>query len=561
MINKIKKYFKKQFKKISKNRQEKKWEREDIEYLKEYATKDNVGYDIKGALESGNLNKAITQLYKLSLTNTQINKLYTQNSSLYGGNVGFSNTFTGAGGQLDAASYGNRTGVPYTNSSNLANIYRTSDIAKKVIDIPNDKATFKWRVPKNIDEKLNRVGRELDITFQIRKLFNEASKEADLFGGTAIIVDINDNKDVSEPIDFDNFKRGTLAGFSLVQKDQIVPVGAMGYDPLAKFEDYKNSFVESGYKHFQHYVINTSKEAYQIHRSRVIILQSDVYIPFFDSMKNLFWNDSKLTAIHNFIDIADDMYKIFYAYFNKHNSTVIKINNLKNTGGTLSSERRNKQKTASISKSINAKSPVVIDTEDDIDFVNANLQNVESMCKFGLRRVLIAAGLPEQFVFGFADTPIDNNVMLNFYDTVRAKQMAWEEALDKVDQLLELNYFGERKYLKWEWVSLNAPTSLQKADIKLRKTQSLSIYADSRVITKETALRELRASDPDSVLHNDEIFERELKTAREYDKIDIKNYEGQIKLGNNNQAVDDKQKVGKKAGNDHTSNRLAGSNN
>ena len=146
------------------------------------------------------------------------------------------NMVSGLGTSRDKRSYSEFT---YTDlgQTYLGTLYRNWMFGK-VVDIPADDMTRKWRTPLapslTIEdlEKFTKVEKAL----KIRATVNEALKWARLFGGAGLIMNVNDGLgNLEDPLDLNRVKEGDLESVVAVDRYDLTAVRVNMRDVSGEF--------------------------------------------------------------------------------------------------------------------------------------------------------------------------------------------------------------------------------------------------------------------------------------------------------------------------------------
>jgi phage-related protein (TIGR01555 family) len=113
----------------------------------------------------------------------------------------FSNLVAGLGSTKDKRSYGEFVRRDL-DPVQLEAMYECDWLSGRVIDIPVDDATSKWRTIKapSVDARMEDI-RQAEIDIGIQDAFNDAQKWADLYRGAVIVMIVKGDTPVWEPLD------------------------------------------------------------------------------------------------------------------------------------------------------------------------------------------------------------------------------------------------------------------------------------------------------------------------------------------------------------------------
>jgi phage-related protein (TIGR01555 family) len=184
----------------------------------------------------------------------------------------------------------------------LENMYEFDWLTGKVIDIPVDDATRKWRTIATASkaDRLHEI-RDTEKSLGVKEAFNEAQKWASLYGGAIAVMWIKGNNDVSEPLDLDRIKPGDLESLEVYDRGEV----------SVRVENM-NDITAPYYRRPSHYSIDG---AHQIHASRVLRFDG-VKLPWRSMARRGYWGASVLQrfydSLRNSRSVVDSIASMVY---------------------------------------------------------------------------------------------------------------------------------------------------------------------------------------------------------------------------------------------------------
>lgn len=328
----------------------------------------------------------------------------------------------------------------------------------KVVDIPADDMTRKWRTPKapslSIDDiqEFRQVEKDLDV----RGAVNLALKWSRLYGGAAIIMNVDDGLGSPEdPLNLDAVTEGSLESLVVVDRYDLTPI-------RVNFTDVGECF--------------RLPEFYQmanggaIHRSRMILFHGFM-LPWFDFQRNNYWGGSVAERVYDEILNAKVTNQSIASMIFEASVDVItvkglfeRIMNKKSLDAIIK-----RFQLANVIKSINK--ALVIDQDQETFQKHAtNFGSLPNMISEYLSVVAGAADIPAtrmlgQSAKGFSAT--GEGDLKNYYDMISSKQETdLYDALGQLDDVLVRSAFG-RVVDDWdfEFNPLWQMTEKEKAEI------------------------------------------------------------------------------------------------
>jgi len=167
----------------------------------------------------------------------------------------------------------------------LENMYEYDWLSGKVIDIPVDDATRKWRTitAPSIEDRLQTV-RDAEKAIGIKRIVNEAQKWADLYRGSVVVMLLRGDTDVEEPLDLNRIREGDLERLEVYDATQVSP-----------HVENVNDITAPYYRKPSHYSIDG---AHMIHTTRVLRFDG-VKLPWRAAARRAYWGASKLQRFYD----------------------------------------------------------------------------------------------------------------------------------------------------------------------------------------------------------------------------------------------------------------------
>jgi len=305
----------------------------------------------------------------------------------------------------------------------------------KVVDIPAEDMTKKWRVfdtPSLDSEQLEAV-KNAEKNLKIKKAFTSALKWARLYGGSAIILNMDERLgNIDTELDVEQITIGDLKSLLVVDRWDLSPHTINTTNLLKKFR---------------------MPELYQlsnqgtIHSSRIIRFEG-YELPWLEYQQNQFWGGSVCNRVYDEVLNAKITTQSISSMIFEANIDVITVKNLFErimNKKSLDSLIKRFQ-LANVTKSINK--ALIIDQDDETyKKVPTSFAGLPGMITEFLSVVAAAADIPAtrmlgQSAKGFSAT--GEGDLKNYYDMITAKQESdLYDPLGQLDQILVRSVLGE----------------------------------------------------------------------------------------------------------------------
>lgn len=385
------------------------------------------------------------------------------------------NLVTAMGTSKDRASH---TSYAYKTLSQLEldNAYRFDWVAAKAIDIPAQDATREWRYWQADKDQITNIEKE-EKKFDLQAKVKLSLIRARLHGGAAIVIGLP-NQDWSEPLDIERVGKGDLKYLHAVTRYELA-VSEIDYNIESEF-----------YGLPKYYTINNGFVAQiNIHPSRVVRFigrkQPNSQATGADQ-----WGDSLLLAIDDAVKNAGVSQAAISTMMQEANVDVIRIPGFMQNVATA--EYRNKMITrwslAATGKSMNRS--LMMDKEEEWTKLNPSFAQLPELMRLYLQIAAAAGDVPATRFLGQAAGGLNatgDSDIRNYYDNVGSLQKNdISTAMDRLDEVLIRSAIGDRPdEIYYKWRPLWQPTETEKADIALKKSQTIANYVNTGLIPPE----------------------------------------------------------------------------
>lgn len=413
-----------------------------------------------------------------------------------GAQFGYQNPQMGVGGQNDLSRGAYRLPPPYISYNIMDNFYRTSWVAKNIIDIPAQDLCRTWRVFKHKDSEVVKKREEAERFYSVQSIIQECLQWADLYGGAAIIwsLDTDTPEIISSSNKLSSIEQGSLQFFQVVIKDQANPSGQYNMDPF-----------DASYLKPNCYTIMSTGDAVVINVDRLIILFGSK-LPIYAKMQQNLWGDPKLVPILGIINQVEGMWNSISQMFAASNVDVIK---LKDYARAMQATPDVVFKRLGMDKTlISNYNKILLDAEDEFERKElGNLSGLSDVMKLILQMLAGASSIPftrfmSESIKGFGE---GDNEMKMWYEHLNKKRQDLYPCLKKIDQIIEMSVFGKIMDIEYEWQSLDEPNDQQLADIELKRAQRDQEYIQMGVVSPRDVAHALMTYKTYSTITDDRI--------------------------------------------------------
>lgn len=365
------------------------------------------------------------------------------------------NLVAGLGTVRDKASSSTYSFTPLTDTE-LSTAYRTSWLARKIVDVPALDSCRKWRAWQadsveitDIEAEENRLGlKEKMLALHIG---------ARLFGGAAIYIGTGDGTISANPLSPDSIGLGGVKGLTVIPKTQLTD-GDIQKDIEA--DDYGKPIF---------YRMNSGCGEVTIHASRLVIL-TGAELPGDDFSGQQSWGDSVLQSVFDAMQRSDSTMANVASLVFESKVDVFGVPDLMANvddpawrGNLLERFRL-----AAIGKGING--AIVKDVLETYEQKSITFAGLPDIIDRMWQDVSGAADIPLTRLFGQSPGGLQStgeSDLRNYYDSIQSMQeMKLTPAMYLLDECLIRSALGDRPAdVFYNWHSLWQTTAKERADI------------------------------------------------------------------------------------------------
>lgn len=391
---------------------------------------------------------------------------------------GFKNIMKGLGGSRDPRSQ--TTFVPGVeiNQALADSMYSYNWLCSKVVDVPVDDATRKWRNILISDPKKKEEIEEIYTALDIKGKFNLAMKWARVFGGAAIIIVI-EGDDLAQPLDITKIRKGSLKNLLVLDRWNIYPGQAnrnILSDNFGKPETY-----------------TVAREGQAIHHTRVVKFFGMVPT-IHQAERNNFWGLSLYTKLWEPISQSQEISNSIASAIYESNLDVYRINGLNDMIAEGSDDLViARLKIAHEMKGV--VNGIALDKEDEYEKKSNRFTDLPNIDDRGIQKVAGASKIPVTKLLGISPSGLGatgDSENRDYYDDVQAiQENEIRPRLDYIDQVVMASSFGVDVIFKYEFNPLQQVTESQQAEIDAKNATRDQIYFDMDILTESDVLAQL----------------------------------------------------------------------
>lgn len=426
---------------------------------------------------------------------------------------GLENMMAGLGTGRDKMAYTAWSAPRVLERQTLSNMYRSSWLAKKIVNLPAEDMTRAWREfsfddnPETTDDEAadgQRRVEQAEKKFSLRDKVTTALQWGRLYGGASILMGVGKPQDYDKPLDVERIKKGDLKFMLVLDRWMLVPTGQFVWD-----------ITDPAFGQPEFYTIATPQTGknlagnVRIHHSRVVRFLGQ-RLPHIDSLQQNGWGDSELQHSYDTLTGRDTITAAIATMMFEANVDVLKAPELNsmlstNEGEALLTKRF---QLAAMMKSFNRM--LLLDGTEEYDKKQNSFAGLDSIMREFRAEVSGACDIPVTRLFGTSVGGLNatgDNEIRNYYDSISAKQEAnLRPQLDQIDAVLfRSEGIGDPADMCFTFCDLWQMSEKERAEIGKLNMERDKGYFDMGVMTEGIIAKQLKADGTYTVMTTEDV--------------------------------------------------------
>lgn len=394
----------------------------------------------------------------------------------------WANVFTGRGMQ----NRDKRTGGYFAKNyklgrDELANLYIYDGMSKRVVDVKIEDMTREgYHIINDIDDLILKASRNLKFFRCLR----EAITWQEVFGGSLIVMIIDDDQDLDQPLNENNIRK--IDSLKVFDRYQIHLSASNLYDNPSD-ENYGEPKTYPIYP-------DGGMSPFEVHETRVLRFDG-ILLPTLERVGNQYWHDSPYQAYFERLRGIGNTYTNIETIIEEFIIGKLKISNLENliqTDGANSA--LNRLHLLDMSKHI--LNTLLLDENEDFERISANVTGLEELTTKIESALSAITGIPVSRLFGQSPKGLnaagqENMQLKSYYDMIDSKrENDMKKQIERFNYLLMKSKEGPTKgqyHDDWivEFPPLWQPTEQEQAQTRKLHAETDKIYIETEVLTPE----------------------------------------------------------------------------
>lgn len=389
-----------------------------------------------------------------------------------------------------------------TRNYNLFNsLYRGSWIVRKIVDtFPADMLKNWINISSSIEpEALHKIEKVIRYT-KTKERLKEGLQWGRLYGGAAalILIDGEDDK-LSEPLDLDTVVPGSYKGLLVFDRWSGIVPGSELVTDISDPDFGLPMYYTINASNTQSQTFVQEKNNYKVHHSRILRFTGRE-LPYWEKIQEMYWGESEVEIVYEELKKRDNTSANLATMIFLANIRVLKMNDLGQLLGSASkTAQENLYNVLSAQDHLMSNMGIyVMDKEDDFAIHNYSFSGLDELYQSFMLDIAGACEMPVTKLFGREPSGWNStgeNDLVQYYDTVSEKQeMYLLPLIDKLLPIVCMSALGAvPDNLEWEFNPIRQVSAKDRADLASSIISPILEVFNAGLITKEIALKELKA--------------------------------------------------------------------
>lgn len=369
-------------------------------------------------------------------------------------------------------------------------LFRDNWIAKAIIEKPaNEMLKNGFSIHSQIEpDKIDKIMNIWQKT-KTQNKFLKCLKWARLYGGCLLIPMIENQGDLSKPLDYETIMPDSYKGCFTVDRWS-------GVSPSIELVD---NITDPDFGQPEYYDVsdNTTGKTFRIHHSRVIKMIGRE-MPYWEEIAETYWGASELEHVYTELKKRDDTsanisFLIFLA-----NIRVFKMDGMSQmlSIGDQQAAQRVYETMKTMNHLMCNTGTLAIDKEEDFTMHGYSFTGINDVYESFMLDISGAAEIPVDKLFGRSPSGFNSGAetLQNYYDTIDEKRETYvREPLEKIVKIITMSALGEiPDDIEIDFNPVRRPSDLEKSDLAQKNAQPIFDAYAGGLIGKGTALKELK---------------------------------------------------------------------
>lgn len=398
----------------------------------------------------------------------------------------WTNLFTGLGVRSRDKGTNTTYGTaPILDRTLLTEIFRGDGFAKRVVNIPVGDMIREWIT---IDGDTDNLALQMLEGIHAKRSFETALRWASLYGGSIIVMIIDDGQELDQPVQEDKIRN--------VVNLQVYDRWDVTWSTNELYDDPQNP----KFGNPEVYTVQnlTTGNMFKIHETRVLRFDGEE-IPEISKAQNNGWNDSRLVAVYERLRDLGETYPAIKNIIIEFIKNILKIENLSQLLSSKEGTQKIRDRLQIMDMSRHILNTTLIGEGEEHTQINTTVTGMDNLTEVLKDGLTSCSGIPRIKLFGEQSKGLGGEAQGTirlYYDDIAARQE--NEMLDNLNTLI--NYLMRSSEGLFNgtpldpWAVIFNPlwqlTEKEQEEVKLTTAKRDEVYIATGVVTSD----EIRAS-------------------------------------------------------------------
>lgn len=381
----------------------------------------------------------------------------------------------------------------FTNDLELIRLYEGNGLFAKIIDRPSEEAVKHGLDIDYGDEDISEYidDRMDDLEFEDK--FATAEKWARLYGGSIIVMLVDDGRGLEEPLDWSNVR--SIEELRVFERAIVQP----DYSSLYNFHFIDTMETDKPFAEPEYYQVFSLYGYFTVHRSRCLVFRNGRLPEQTTNAIYRYWGIPEYVKIKRALRECITSHEDGVKLLERSVQAIYKMKNLANMLSTADGEDKVLQRLQVIDMARGILNSIAIDNDgEDYDFKTLQMSGVKDVIDATCNMLSAVTNIPQTILFGRSPAGMNSTGegdMENFYNMVEniQKQNMKKNVRTVIDLILKQGKLegkiAEVPKYKVKFAALWSMSDTEKADIdnkkantEYTKAQTAQIYIDTTVV-------------------------------------------------------------------------------
>ena len=380
-----------------------------------------------------------------------------------------------------------------SNDLELIRLYEGNGLFTKIIDRPSEEAVKRGFDIDYGDESIAEYVDDRMDELELEEKFSTAEKWARLYGGSIIVMLVDDGRGLEEPLDWSNVR--SIEELRVFERAIVQPDYSSMYH--FHFMDTLNSKKKSGEP--EYYQVFSVYGYFLVHRSRCLVFRNGRLPEQTTNAIYRYWGIPEYVKIKRALRECITSHEDGVKLLDRSVQAIYKMKNLANMLSTEDGENKVLQRLQVIDMARGILNSIAIDTDgEDYDFKTLQMSGIKDVIDATCNMLSAVTDIPQTILFGRSPAGMNStgeSDFENYYNMVEniQKQNMKANARTVIDLILKQGALEgaipEVPKYKMKFAALWSMSDTEKANVEqtkaqteYAKAQTAQIYMDSNVL-------------------------------------------------------------------------------